>query len=236
MGVKRKVILACLALLVLFSSPVSAERVFRPPNEEAAERLALSLLEQCAFHPEYGPEGEQPLTRWEGEIRVWVGGKTTVEDLRTLDAFLAELSLRVNGLPPLRRVRQDQNANIRIWFVPGYLLKHYIEGYVEGNWGFFHVDHPRNVSISARIGIAEDLTEQEDRNHLILEELVGALGLPGDHEIYTDSILYQGWTTTQQLSDVDWRMLNMLYSPALSPGMTWAEAEQALRLALGLVP
>ena len=30
--------------------------------------------------------------------------------------------------------------------------------------------------VSARIGIAADTTEQEERDHLILEELVGALG------------------------------------------------------------
>ena len=61
------------------------------------------------------------------------------------------------------------------------------------------------------------------------EELVGALGLPGDHMMYSDSILYDPWTTVQDLSDVDWRMLNLLYSPALSPGMTEEEARDALR-------
>ena len=66
------------------------------------------------------------------------------------------------------------------------------------------------------------------------EELVGALGLPNDHMVYSDSILYQKYTTTRSLSEVDWLMLNMLYSPVTRPDMTWSEAEDALINWMGL--
>jgi len=36
------------------------------------------------------------------------------------------------------------------------------------------------------------------------------------------------------LSEVDWRMLNMLYHPAVHPGMTWPAAQRALHDVLGL--
>ncbi len=221
-----------LALMICLSA--QADTFDRFTDGRIASRKALELFRICAFHPEYGPEEEQPLCRWEEEIRIWAGGSPTREDLQALDAFLAELSLRVPSLPEIRRVRQDTDANIRLWFVPGYMLQYYLEDYEDGNWGFFHFDRPNSRIVSARIGIASDLTEQPQRNHLILEELVGALGLPGDHDLYTDSILYDGWTETQSLSEVDWLMLNMLYSPAVSPGMTWPEAQTALHQALGL--
>ena len=230
----RKVLFIFLLSTVLLFLSAAGEPVLRPLDEKAASRKALELFRQCAFHSEYGPVKEQSLTRWEDEIRIWAGGSPTREDLQTLDAFLADLSGSVSGLPAIRRVRQDQDANIRVWFIPGYMLKHYIEGYVEGNWGFFHYEHPQGKIVSARIGIASDLTEQAERNHLILEELVGALGLPGDHVLYADSILYDGPSETQTLSDADWRMLNMLYSPDVSAGMSWPEAQQALHRALGL--
>ena len=230
---KKRVSGLVLTVLLLFSA-ASADTVFRFQDEKTASRKALEVFRICAFQPEYGPEREQPLTRWEGDITVWAGGSPTREDLQVLDAFLQELSRNVPGLPPIRRVRQDAAANVRFWFVPGYMLGYYIDGYVDGNWGFFHTEHPKGPTVSARIGIAADLTEQEERNHLILEELVGALGLPGDHELYTDSILYDGWTVTQSLSDVDWRMLNMLYSPAVSCGMSWEDAQAVLHQALGL--
>ena len=220
-------------MIMLFTS-AAGETVSRSADEKVASRKALELFRQCAFFPEYGPEKEQLLTRWEEEIRIWAGGSPTREDLQILDAFLTDLSGSVSGLPAVRRVRQDQDANIRIWFIPGYMLKYYIEGYVEDNWGFFHYEHPKGNIVSARIGIASDLTEQAERNHLILEELVGALGMPGDHVLYTDSILYNGPSEVQSLSETDWRMLNMLYSPDVSVGMTWPEAQQALHQALGL--
>ena len=223
-----------LLLWTLWSVSAGADTPFRFEDEKTASRKALELFHICAFYPEYGPKEEQTLTRWEQEIRIWVGGAPTREDLRVLDAFIAELPEKVPGLPDIRRVRQDTQSNIRIWFVPGYLLPYYIEGYVEGNWGFFHTEHPGGRILSGRIGIGADLTEQEERDHLILEELVGALGLPGDHNLYSDSILYDGWTVTSDLSEVDWRMLNMLYHPAVSPGMSWPEAQKALHEALGL--
>ena len=222
-----------LAILCPLLFPAGAE-AFRYSDDTAAARAALALLRECAFIPEYGDGTEQPLCRWEDEITVWAGGGPTREDLQALDAFLAELNRRLPGFPGIRRVRRDTDAAVRVWFVPGYMLSLYIEGYVEGNWGFFSFNHPGGKIVSARIGIASDLTEQEDRNHLILEELVGALGLPGDHSRYSDSILYDGWTTSQSLSDVDWRMLDMLYSPVLSPGMLWPDARDALRRELDL--
>lgn len=221
-------------LLMLWAAFAQADAPFRFPDEKTASRKALELFHLCAFYPEYGPKEEQRLTRWETEIRIWAGGAPTREDLRVLDAFIGELTEKVPGLPGIRRVRQDTQSNMRIWFVPGYLLPFYIEGYVEGNWGFFHTEHPGDRIVSGRIGVAADLTEQEERTHLILEELVGALGLPGDHTLYTDSILYDRWTVTHALSEVDWRMLNMLYHPAVSPGMSWPEAQKALHDALGL--
>ena len=218
-----------LLLFLLALLPAGAERAVLPPEGSGLYARAMMIFRQCAFHPEFGPGGEQPLTRWEEEIRVWAGGSASRGDLSVLDGFLEELGQRVPGLPPVRRVKRDADANVRIWFVPEYMLKFYIDGYVDGNWGFFRYENPANVIVSARIGIAADVTEQEERNHLILEELTGALGLPGDHMFFPDSILYDGWTVTGALSEEDWTALNLLYSPALSPGMTRAEAEKALR-------
>ena len=231
----RRIAAGLLALLlVLTGSAASADTIFSFSDEKVASRKALEVFRLCAFYPEYGSGEEEPLSRWEEEIRIWAGGAPSREDLQGLDAFLAELPERVPGLPPVRRVRQDTGAAIRLWFVPEYMLPYYLEEYVDGNKGFFQYKRTNNRITSARIGIAADSTEQEERNHLILEELVGALGLPGDHTVYADSILYDGWTVTQSLSEVDWRMLNFLYSSAVSPGMSWSQAQQALHQALGL--
>lgn len=215
-----------LALLLCLCAGTHGES-YQPANGDQARRQAISLFLECAFHPEYGAETGR-LNRWEEEIRVWAGGGPTREDLAALDRFLAEAPARAEGLPPLRRVRQDSQANIRIWFIPEYMMPYYLEDYVDGNKGFFRYETRKDRIVSARIGIAADTTEQEERDHLILEELVGALGLPGDHLKYRDSILYDGWTVTRELSEVDWQMLEILYSGELRAGMTEKEASDLL--------
>ncbi len=232
----RLIRLSLFLLALLFSCAQASAPSFQPSSEEDARRSALSLFCRCAFHPEYGGDESAPsgLIRWEREITVWAGGSPTREDLAGIDAFLAELNERVPGLPGIRRVRQDTEALVRIWYIPRYMMGYYLEEYVDGNLGFFTCEHPKGAILSARIGIASDAADQPERNHLLMEELVGALGLPGDHLKYSDSILYEPWTVTQSLSDVDWRMLNLLYSPAVSVGMTEEQARNALKTEMGI--
>lgn len=222
--------LLSLFLSLLFIPALSlADRIFAPATEAEAFSQAVTLFSQCAFHPEYGEEERVgKLQRWESEITYWIGGTPTQEDRAVLTAFLAQLEEKVPDLPKFRKVSRDTDAALRLWFIPQYMMGYYLEGYIDGNWGFFRYTVSRDRIISARIGIASDSTEQEDRNHLILEELTGALGLPGDHNVYLDSILYDRPSSVQALSDVDWRMLNLLYSPALTPGMTEQQAVAAL--------
>ena len=109
-----------LALLLCLCAVAHGES-YQPANGDQARRQAISLFLECAFHPEYGAETGR-LNRWEEEITVWAGGSPTREDLAALDRFLAEAPARAEGLPPLRRVRQDSQANIRIWFIPEYMM------------------------------------------------------------------------------------------------------------------
>ena len=102
------------------------------------------------------------------------------------------------------------------------------------NWGFASYRTAGNVITGAVIAIAVDKCDQRARNHLMREELVGGLGLTNDHDLYSDSIVYQPWTTVQTLSEVDWIMLNFLYSPWVSPGDSWSAVERALRGRYGL--
>lgn len=104
-----------------------------------------------------------------------------------------------------------------------------VPDYDSGNWGFFYYEYAAYRIHTAIIGIATDVTTQRDRNHLVQEELVGALGLTNDHWDDKTSILYQGWTTTPSPSSLDWQMLNFLYSPLTHPGDQWETVERALR-------
>lgn len=105
----------------------------------------------------------------------------------------------------------------------------HVDDYHEGNWGYFSYTYDSGCRMdSAKIAIATDKNSTASKRHLLREELVGAFGLTNDHELYSDSILYQEWTTVGRLSEVDWLMLNMLYDPDLTCGMDANETYSVL--------
>ena len=78
------------------------------------------------------------------------------------------------------------------------------------------------------MGIATDVTDQQDRNHLILEELTQSLGLMNDSYQYGDSIFQSEWTETQSLANIDYELIYMLYNSSLSPGMVESDVRSVL--------
>lgn len=225
----RRAAALLLALLLLPLSGLAAK--FKPKDISEARSQALSAFRVCAFSAEYGDEGRNYIVRWDQPIRIWVdpSGKQTKNDKKELESFVMELGLRVPTLPPITFTGNSALANVKIYYCKYKDMGSRIKNYVSGNWGYFSYNYADRRIQEGAVAIATDKGNQQSRNHLIKEELVGVLGLSNDHEIYADSILYQKWTTVRDLSEVDWLMLNFLYSPLLKPGDTWSTCEQALR-------
>jgi len=224
----KKLLLFLLIFCLLLPSALAAT-TFAPKTASEGKLLALDCLQYSSFGAEYNSTNNY-LKRWEEEIRIYAYGSPTNSDLATLDHFIMQLSFRCPFLPPIKRVNSESSANVTIYFGPLETLGNHINGYVKNNWGFFTYTYSNsgyNI-YRGKIAIASDVTKQKQRNHLIMEELVGVLGMANDHELYSDSIVYAPWTETQQLSDIDWLMLNMLYHPSLSCGMTYKQARNIL--------
>lgn len=214
-----------LALSLFLRCAALGEEVFAYQNATDAKMKALRCLKDTAFTAEFGNTERNELLRWEEPLRLYVEGTPCPEDLETLNALITELNLRVPMLPNIFYASSSAAANVRIWFGPLNEMQYHISNYTEGNWGYFTYWHDNDGCINElEVAIANDVTNQYQRNHIIMEELVGGLGLTNDHTLYSDSIVYQPWTETQQLSQVDWLMLNMIYHPALRPGMSTVQA------------
>ena len=211
----------CLALVIILCVTCAAAEDFYASTLYEARMKALDLFDVCALSAEYPGQNYQAgrLIRWSRSIRVYLDGNPSSADREKGLDFLMELGLRVPDLPSITETSSRSGANMIIYFGPLDQLSAHVTDYVAGNWGMFHYDYSDWCIYRAEIGIASDVTTQQERNHLIQEEIVGALGLTNDHYVYKDSILYQPWTTVQQLSEVDWILLNMVYSPLVSPGM-----------------
>lgn len=217
----RRVMICLLSacLLCAWSAVTLAAPAYKVTDMRTARMDALDLLMECAFESEYHDDGRNELVRWEEPLTVYVGGSPTKADREWMDRFFFELQARVPLFPGITYVSDPASANVTYYFVKLNQMKDYISNYVEGNWGyvsFWWNDYRLN---RMEIGIATDVTNQKERNHLIMEEFINGTGLTNDHNRYADSIVYQPWTTVQEVSELDWIMLNMIYSPEAYAGM-----------------
>ncbi len=216
-----------LALSLTVPSALAASS-FYASDARDAKLKALECLRNSAFGSEYNSSTDR-LVRWDSPIRIYVGGNPTQQDMNTLRSFIMELNLRVPELPNITLVNREADSNVQYFFVPLRQMGNYVSNYTEGNWGYVSYRYQNYRIYTARIAIAADATNQRQRNHLIMEEFVGGLGMGNDHYLYSDSIIYQPWTEVQAPSEVDWLMLNMVYSPHVQPGMSYTQVYNALQ-------
>ena len=222
MNMLKKALALALAALLLIGLSLPAAVA------ELTVEEVQKAFEFAAFGSEYGAQVNK-IRRWAKPIVIQVVGDATEEDLATINKFIDQLNLRVNGLPKVSLATAKQKANLTIYFDKLDNLPSLLESYVPGNWGYFaYWNDSGNRMTKAVVLISTDVTDQAARNHLLMEEIVGLLGLANDIDTHEDSIIYQPWTTTQQLSELDWELLDLLYDSRLKPGMTVKQARKAL--------
>jgi len=201
--------------------PLSGTPVVQPLSQQT-----LDYFLDIALHSEYGPSDER-IKKWTGPIRIMVHGTPTPEDLAVLQTTIAELNVLTGDVfgPELAA----PGANYDIYFVPEADFVQYDPDYVPTNYGFcqvwwngaFHI-------IRSVVLVSSDQITQQDRSHLIREELTQSLGLLNDSLIYPDSIFYQGFTVISAYSAMDIDLIRTLYRPDVLPGMTRNQATAVL--------
>ena len=183
----------------------------------------IDYFTEIALGTEYG--GSAPVRKWTEDIRIKVNGDPTEDDLETLYRVIAQLT----DLTGLSIETVDAEENINIYFIPDTEFKEYIPSYVEGNWGYFSYNSRGDGEIwQAKIGIDTVKTNQRSRSHLLQEELTQALGMGNDSYEYEDSIFYQGWTLVQEYSDIDKKVIELLYRDDILIGMEKEEILEVL--------
>ena len=138
-----------------------------------------------------------------------------------------ELSFRVPTLPSIRLTDDENEANVEMFFLTDEELPSVMPEFIPGNRGFVYCYSEGSVFYTARIAIETGSTSQAERSHIIREELVNGLGLLNDHLLYSDSVIYQNYNNNMP-TEMDWLMLNMVYSPLLWPGVARAQAGEIL--------
>ena len=185
----------------------------------------IEYFTEIALGTEYG-NNTQVIIKWNSDIRIKVNGYPNENDLKALNQVVSDINEITSDKINVSIVETNQNININ--FVP--LSEFSICNAEPGNYGYFNCKWRDNVIYECTICVAtDDVLLKEERTHMIREEITQSLGLMNDSLKYRDSIFYQGWTQTQRYSEIDRKMIEILYSDYIKPGMGKEEVEYILR-------
>ena len=221
---RQRMVIAGALLLVAIALPVAARVVsvgaFATDAEPLRPVSAMDYLSEIGFGVEYG-SAAPVLHKWTQDVRIKVHGSPTEADRQTLAQVVSELNTLV-GETNLELV--DETANLEAYFSPESHFSGIEPTCVPTNLGFFRVWFDGEGAIQqGRVLIASEGVTQAERSHLIREELTQSLGLFKDSWEHSDSIFYEGWTTTDGYGTLDRATIRLLYQPHLEPGMNQSQ-------------
>ncbi len=193
----------------------------------AASSLAVQGFYESAFQGEYGDTQRGATIRWTGPIVILMKGDYTGEDVAVLARLLYSLAENVKNLPQLSLTTLPAGANVTMDFVPYERMRDAVPDYQEGNVGFVRVNYEAYTVSSAQIAISSTAS-QKKRSAVIREEVVNMLGLLNDITLTRRSIISKREKKVSDLTNIDYEMLNLLYSPLMPPGTTLDQAREIL--------
>ena len=167
--------------------------------------------------------------KWTEPIYYQMQGEWTAQDQQILENLFSQLNC-IYGFPGIYPASEGNLVNLRISFYErdafqadfGEFLN-YEEA--DGAVQYWYYNDLNNI-YEARIGYRTDLS-QYIRNGVLLEEVVNGLGIQ-DTMLREDSIVYQSFSEVQELSEMDWLLIKLLYHPEIKCGMTPEECKQVL--------
>lgn len=187
----------------------------------------IEYFDDIGFYYVTGSYSNARILRWEAPVNIKLFGKYTDKDYSTIKNFIGSLN-GIKGMPKISIV--DRGQNYSIYFLPVGDIYATINDYNDGDWDGSDFNWDKEYKLYfAQTAIASDVTSQKQRNYLLLESMASCLGIIYNDDKYPDSIFYSKWNELQSLSHMDYKLLGMLYSDAISPGMTREKAEEALK-------
>lgn len=192
----------------------------------------ITYFNEVCLDSEYVDSGDPTVVqKWAEPVLYTLNGDYTDEDLAAIDK-MADILNGIEGYPGFYWTDDPDAANLRINFWSQDELMFEMGEYVQGNLcdGIVHYWYDGNNAIfSEDIGIRADM-DQYLRNSVILEEIYNGTGATQDTMLRPDSIIYQEYSETQDLTDVDVLLMQLLYHPAIERGMNAEQCAEVIRM------
>lgn len=167
--------------------------------------------------------------KWDRPIAYRIEGAPSRRDAQVISELCKALNT-VEGFPGIQAAT-GLEQNLAIYFLREAEFKtqfsHLLgDGSADGAVQFWYYNDTNNI-YNGRIGYRKD-ADQNIKDSVIPGELLKALGI-GETALREDSIVYQNGSEVTELSDVDWAIIKLLYSPEIQCGMNAAECETIIR-------
>ena len=189
---------------------------------------------EIAFQSEYGGYRGR-LCKWTGEIVCYIEGDYTEGEMDVLTDLAARLNT-ISGFPGVRMTAEKEAANFTISFIMQNELSSLFgpeANHCSGMSKFYWTKEGGEI-VRAETGIASNITPMNAKASVICEEFLQALGLSSDSYAHPESVFYEGYNGALRPAEIDWALIELLYSESVSPGMEEADALPAVRSLLGL--
>ena len=165
--------------------------------------------------------------KWDEPIYYRMHGSYDNIDVAVIETFARYLNC-VEGFPGMYAAEDNDEPNLNIHFTDEEGMVNLLGVDFYGNDGGVTFWYEEDRIYDETICVLTSL-DRELRNSVLLEELYNGLGPVQDTDLREDSIIYSAFARTQDLSDVDRLLIELLYHPEIRCGMNAAECETVIR-------
>jgi hypothetical protein len=217
------------AVLIIFFKSFSAYQYseqkrnqLQVEKEESPEKFKVDYkrydqetneyFDEIVMYSEFSDSRRHEPYRWSTDMKIFVDGEKPDYLIAELNQIVMELNDLIDPIQ-INIVYRKQDANYfiffgsKVQFADRYSLID--ESKLERNWGYFEIYPGGGVMYVDLDRTSGNLFAQK---HLLREELTQSLGLLNDSWKYPESIFYQGWTTTTEFSEMDIKLIDLLYN------------------------
>lgn len=190
-----------------------------------------NYFKEIAVGSEFG-KGRK-IVKWTKNMKVFLMGEKVPALETELNKIIGELNQLVRPIR-IQRVSNKAQANFFIFFGSSRDYINKIEPnarkYANRNLALFYVYFtPQNSIDKGSMYVNTSLMKAPNtRKHLLREELTQALGLMNDSHKYSESIFYQKFSRSTKYTSMDKKLIKLLYSNKIRPGMSKGQVDRAL--------
>jgi serine/threonine protein kinase len=168
-------------------------------------------FDEIVMHSEFGKGRRSEPFVWTTDMKIYVDGERPEYLMDELERIVDELNGLIQPLL-LSIVSSPSEANFKIYIGSHFDFKRKYKllapNRLDSNFGYFESGPNSGVMFIDTYRNGDEISQK----HLLREELTQSLGLYNDSWKYPNSIFYQGWTTTTEYSEMDKRLIDLLYN------------------------